>query len=78
MEITKIFKGEKSFLVKHQKREKWVVENSDVVLEHYQLPEGKWKVVSMFVVSEHIISRDLEKNNTQFLGIKELTAKTFR
>ncbi|MBC6135423.1 hypothetical protein HB825_11310 [Listeria booriae] len=78
MEIMKIFKGEKSFLVKHQKREKWVVENLDVVLEHYQLPEEKWKVVSMFVVSEHIISRDLEKNNTQFLGIKELTAKTFR
>lgn len=78
MEIKKIFKGEKSFLVKHQKREKWVVENLDTILEHYGLPQGEWKTKSMFIVSEHIISRDLEKNNTQFLGIKELTAKTFR
>ncbi|MBC1501836.1 hypothetical protein HB943_14640 [Listeria weihenstephanensis] len=78
MEIKKIFKGEKSFLVKHQKREKWVVENLDTILEHYELPQGKWKIKSMFIVSEHIISRDLKKNNTQFLGIKELTAKTFR
>ncbi|EHC2216489.1 hypothetical protein JTZ08_001202 [Listeria monocytogenes] len=77
MEIEKIFKGEKSFLFKHQRREKWVIENLDVILEHYQLPKGRWKIGSMFIVSEHIISRDLEKNNTRLLGIKELTAKTF-
>ncbi|EDO1153335.1 hypothetical protein FQS07_13925 [Listeria innocua] len=78
MEIEKIFKGEKSFLFKHQRREKWVIANSDVILEHYQLPKGKWKIGSMFIVSEHIISREFKKNNIQFLGIKELTAKIFR
>ncbi|MBF2599172.1 hypothetical protein IA929_04040 [Listeria seeligeri] len=78
MEIKKIFKGEKSFLAKHKKRENWVSTNLNVVLEHYDLPKGRWKVESMFIASEHIISRDLEKNNTRFLSIKELTAKTFR
>lgn len=79
MEYKKLFEGDKSFLKKHLRRVAWIEDNLDIVLDYYKCQRDKWKVIPMFIVSEHLITRDLvDTNGVQFLSFKELSASNFK
>lgn len=78
MEQEKVFTGDKSFINKHLKRNLWMKNNFPLVKEHFNLSEGKWSFVPMFIVSEHLITRDLtDTNGVLFISMKELNNSLF-
>ncbi|QQP70187.1 hypothetical protein JHE06_11535 [Carnobacterium sp. CS13] len=62
MEQEKMYVGDKSFVMKHLRRHLWIEENINHVLVHYNLEQGDWEIVPLFIVSEYLITKDLVEN----------------
>ena len=63
MEREKMYVGDKSFVIKHLRRHAWVKENISHIVEYYNLEQGDWEIVPMFIVSEYLIIKDLIKES---------------
>lgn len=78
MEQEKVFTGDKAFLIKHIKRSDWIRKNLKYIINHYGLEDGDWKIVTMFVVSEHLMTKDLvDTKGVKFVSLKELNYSLF-
>ena len=78
MEQEKVFTGDKSFLIKHLKRSDWIRKNLRQVISYYNLEDCNWKVITMFVVSENLMTKDLvDTKGVKFISLKELNCKLF-
>lgn len=78
-EQEKVFSGRNPFLAKHLKRADWIKRNLGHVLCSYGLPEGNWRVETMFIVSEHLITRDLQQvKQAEFVSFKEINGGMFK
>ncbi|MCC9085754.1 hypothetical protein LOS25_16685 [Enterococcus faecium] len=52
--------------------------NLKYVIDNYDLEDGKWEIVTMFVVSEHLITKDLvDTKGVKFISLKELDYNMF-
>ncbi|HFD3448884.1 TPA: hypothetical protein ACF3RE_000495 [Enterococcus faecium] len=79
MEEKDVFSGKNPFLDRHLKRSMWISENLSDVIENYHLQEGDWKVITMFVVSESLLSKSLvNTKGVKFLEYKELKEDIFQ
>lgn len=78
MEQEKVFTGDKAFLIKHLKRSDWIRKNLRQVISYYNLEDCNWKVITMFVVSENLMTKDLvDTKGVKFISLKELNCKLF-
>lgn len=78
MEQEKVFTGDKAFLIKHLKRSDWIRKNLRQVINYYNLEDCNWKVITMFVVSEHLMTKDLvDTKGVKFISLKELNCNLF-
>lgn len=79
MEQEKVFTGNKAFLTKHLKRSDWIRKNLECVIDNYGLEAGDWKVVTVFVVSEQLMTKDLlDTKGVKFISLKELNCNLFK
>ena len=79
MEQEKVFTGDKAFLTKHLKRSDWIRKNLGCVIDNYELEAGDWKVVTIFVVSEQLMTKDLlDTKGVKFISLKELNCNLFK
>ena len=77
-EQEKVFSGRNPFLAKHLKRTDWINKHLNHVLSCYGLQEGEWCIETMFIVSEHLITRDLQDiKQAEFVSFKEINSEMF-
>lgn len=66
-EIIRFYKGtknDKSWILKHKKRDEWLKKNLDIVIEKYSLPLGQYQIKSLIISSKPLPSKFLYENDT--------------
>lgn len=67
IEVKNLFIGKKSLISKHNKRVKWVKENINTIIDHYNLDNSrKWKVKDFIVISKEMFSPYIYKSSANF------------
>lgn len=68
-------KNEKSWMNKHIKRDKWLKNNIELLKSNYDLNSNSFKMVSIFLISQEILTRYIKKMPLKTITFPQLKRK---
>ena len=81
IEYEKMFvnkRDEPCFATKHKKRTKWVEDHMSDVKKEFGLDDRDWKVTSLFIANQPLISQYIYKQDIKCISKAELSAEIIR
>ncbi len=81
MEYEKLFvdkEGKPCFATKHKRRTRWIEAHLSDVKQEFNLDDREWKVVSLFIANQSLISQHIYKQNIKCISKAELCVEAIR
>ena len=67
--------GKKSYSTKLKRRAEWIKKHIEDIKQQYNLQGDGWKIYKVFIVNEHIISKDVYRKNDNIIAVSDISLK---